>query len=314
MKRQIKIIIAITVIICLIFYKNSENSEDIMTVDIISAEKTSIINQIIAKGNIEEQNKSYVSINQNGVVEKINFALGDKVSKGDVILKIKTNNLQSNHSNTSIIDLIDNKNITILDTKNLGEIEIISNVDGIITAIPSVENESILSGVPFLSICNLENLIARVEISEKNIKQTKVGQDVILTGDAFYGNIYGEIIQIMPYVTTNFDILSNSSTVLVEALVKLKNLKSDIIVGCSVEGKITIDEKKEAITVPYDAIYQEKLQEYVYIVQENIVIKREITTGYEILDKVEVLNGLSSGDKIITTKGVFEGQLVNYEQ
>lgn len=314
MKKEIKLILSIFGVILLFFAYKSQKTENIVAVDTVFAEKTSIINQIVANGNIEEQNKSYISINQNGIVENIFFSVGDSVKKGDVVLTIKTNDLQLNQSVNSVIDLIGNKNITILDTKNSGEIEIISNVNGVITSIPSVSNESIVSGVPFLSICDQDNLIARVSISEKNIKEAKVGQSVLMTGDSFNGFIHGKITQIMPYTTTNLDILSGNNTVLVEAIIEFENYKKDIIVGCSIEAKITIDEKINAITVPFYAIFQENTQEYVYILENNVVFKQEITTGYEVFDKIEVLSGLEGDEILVVSENVFEGQVVTHEQ
>lgn len=314
MKKEIAVIFVTTGIICAIFALNAKNSYDIVEVDTILVEKKTIINQIIASGNIEEKNKSYVSINQNGVVQTVNFSVGDSIAKGDEILTIKTTDLQLNQSGSSIIDLIENKSITILDTSSIGELKIISNVNGVITSIPSVANESIISGVPFLSICDEDNLVVRVSISEKNIKEAQVKQDVFITGESFDGTIFGEISQIMPYATASLDILNSTTTVEVEAIVELGVVPSDIIVGCSVEAKITIDEKKDALTIPFDVIYQENMQEYVYILEDNTISKREITTGYEVAERVEVLSGLQDGEIVVSTKGVFEGQVVLDEQ
>lgn len=313
MKIKIKLLIATTVIICLLFVANAKNTEDIISVDTHVVEKTTIINQIIANGNIEEKSKSYISINQNGTVKKIFYSKGDKVSQGDILLTIETNDKQSNSANNSIIDLIDNKNVTILDTTNVGEIEVISNVDGIVTQIPTVTGEAILSGIPFLSLCDTDNLVATISISEKNIKDTQIGQSVILTGDSFDGSIFGKISQIMPYTTASLDILSGTSNVSVEAIVELDFLMQDIIVGCSVQAKITTEHKNNAITIPLESISQENKQEYVYLLVENHAVKQEITTGYEVYDEVEVLSGLKEGDIIIKSSNVFDGQEVKYE-
>ncbi|MFI3228154.1 MAG: HlyD family efflux transporter periplasmic adaptor subunit [Clostridia bacterium] len=314
MKKGILLILVTLSIIFLVLNKNRTNLDENMEIQTIFAEKSTIINQIIAKGNIEEKNKSYVCINQNGIVEKVNFVLGDKVSTGDILMTVKSNDLQYNQTNNSIFDLFSNKSITILDTGNVGEFDIISNVNGVITSIPTNVGESILSGVPFLSICDTENLIARVSISEKNVKETKIGQEVIITGDSFEEEIYGEIIQIMPYTTTNLDILSSSNTVTVEAIVELDEFAQEIIIGCSIEAKITVDEKNDAITVPFDAIFQENTQEYVYILENNTIFKREIVSGYEVEEKIEIISGITQGEQIVIAGDVFDGQEVINEE
>lgn len=314
MKKGFTMILLTFSVIILVFAINIRKKDDFLPIETVLAEKTTIINQVIAQGNIEEFSKSYVSINQNGVVEKLNFALGDSVEIGDEIMTINIENTQQNQSYNSVIDLINNKNITILDTSNLGEIKVISNVNGIITSISSAESQAIFSGIPFLSICDNENLVARVSISEKNIKEIEIGQEVSITGDCFEGVIYGKVAQIMPYTTSNLDILSGSSTVSVETVIEIPQITQDIIIGCSIEAKITVDEKENAITIPFDAIYQENMQEFVYILQNNTIFEQNITTGYEIFENIEVLSGLNEGDIVVITEGVFDGQEVQNEQ
>lgn len=314
MKKGFKLILILMCVIFVYLSSKSNENENKLMVDTILPQEMNIINQVIAKGYIEEISKSYVSINQNGIVQNAYYSVGEAVSKGDVIMTIKTTENNQNQANNTVIDLISNKNITILDTKSYGEIHIISNVDGIITSISSVANESILSGIPFLSVCDTNNLVARISVSEKNIKEAEVGQNVSISGDSFDGIIYGQIEQIMPYTTASFDILNNSSVVQVEVIASLSNLSENIFIGCSIEAKITVDEKKNAITIPFEVIYQENLQEYVYVVQNNQIAKKEITTGYEISQNIEVISGLEIDDIIVLTKDVFEGQEVIYEK
>ena len=59
--------------------------------------------------------------------------------------------------------------------------------------------------------------------------------------------------------------------------------------------------KKDAITVPKSAIVEKGELTGVYTVDsENVISYRLIRTGKTYSDKVEVLSGLSDGDKIIT--------------
>ncbi|MFI3115471.1 MAG: HlyD family efflux transporter periplasmic adaptor subunit [Clostridia bacterium] len=314
MKKEFKFILLVLSIFLIFNLINFEKKAEKVLVETVSVQEMNIINQVIAKGYIEELSKSYVSINQNGIVQNAYFSVGDFVSKNDVIMTIQTTELQQNHSNNTVIELISNKNITILDTKGFGEIDIISNVDGVITTISNVASESILSGIPFLSVCDMDSLVAKISISEKNIKEIMLGQSVTISGDSFDDIIYGQIAQIMPYTTASFDLLNNSSSVQIEAIVEIENLSKNIIIGCSIEAKINVDEKKNALTIPFEAIYQENLQEYVYIVQNDEIEKREIVTGYEVSQNIEVLSGLDGTEKIVLTSGVFEGQEVFYEE
>ncbi len=83
------------------------------------------------------------------------------------------------------------------------------------------------------------------------------------------------------------------------ARAKINNENSEIIPGSLLEIKILYNEKN-TLSVPDTSIMYEGNKKFVYkIIENNMVKKIEIKTGIRNQGKLEVLNGLNEGDKII---------------
>lgn len=291
----------------------SKNENEIQLVEVVNVVETNVFNSVIASGYIEESYKEYVSIDKNGTVEKVNFNIGDKVKKGDEILTISVKDILGEITKDNIVNLLNVEESVIFDTKNQEKIKIISNIDGIITKIPTNIGETIVSGIPFLTISNSNDLVAKISIPERYYNQIKVGQSARINGVSFGGEIIGEVTQIMPYAKTSFDIMGGSGSVTVDAVIDINTLGKNILPGCSIEAKIIVDKRENALVVPYQAIYQIGKMEYVNIFNDGIVQAKEIITGYELDSGIEVMYGIDKNDIIITTNNLENGQKVRYE-
>ena len=83
------------------------------------------------------------------------------------------------------------------------------------------------------------------------------------------------------------------------ARAKINNEKSEIIPGSLLEIEIFYNEKN-ALSVPDTSIMYEGSKKFIYkLVENNMIKKIEIETGIRNMGNLEVLNGLSEGDKII---------------
>jgi len=71
--------------------------------------------------------------------------------------------------------------------------------------------------------------------------------------------------------------------------------------GVSVKLSVETYKTENAIIIPYDAVYYESTGSYVYVMKDGVAIKTAVTTGLFDETKVEIVNGLSFGDKVITS-------------
>lgn len=283
---------------------SSFTKDTLVSLESIEVETATVFNYIYASGYIEQSDKNIISIDQNGIVETLNFNIGDSVKKGDIIMVIKKTDYIPYVSAFNIDGNLIGKS-DILSTQD-EVITIKSNVDGKIISIPDTVGTGVLKGIPFLSVSNSNNLIANIKVSERYAESIAIGQNVILTGEGFSGEIYGNISSISPIAKKEFSILSDNSDVLIDIEVSLNPYQVNLISGLSVSASIQINYKEEAVIIPYTCIFQEERQEYVYLLTENEITKTAITTGYELEDCIEVLYGIKAGDILILANNLGE--------
>ena len=58
---------------------------------------------------------------------------------------------------------------------------------------------------------------------------------------------------------------------------------------------------EQALAVPAAAVYTDDNGDYVYILEKRKAVKRYVTIGVEGTDSVEIMDGLSDSDKVVTT-------------
>jgi len=76
------------------------------------------------------------------------------------------------------------------------------------------------------------------------------------------------------------------------------NQGAQIKMGQYVTAQITGREVEDALVIPSSAIYQGS---YVYTVEKNLLMRKEITVGWQNGTEAIVINGLNSGDELVLT-------------
>lgn len=75
----------------------------------------------------------------------------------------------------------------------------------------------------------------------------------------------------------------------------------DILPGTYAEIYLLTDGKKEAVTIPEQALVEESGTYYIYLrVNDDIYRRQQVTTGSSDGERIEILSGLESGDEVVT--------------
>ncbi|HLG28856.1 MAG TPA: efflux RND transporter periplasmic adaptor subunit, partial [Candidatus Brocadiales bacterium] len=67
------------------------------------------------------------------------------------------------------------------------------------------------------------------------------------------------------------------------------------------ERSVTLEEQNPKTALNSNAIMMNNNTRFVFLVNENRVYKTPLTTGSQIGDLIEVLNGVKSGDKVVVS-------------
>ncbi len=168
-----------------------------------------------------------------------------------------------------------------------------SAFSGIITALDVHNGAFVNEGTALFTIETSEDLVCRVNVSKYDILDIREGQRAVvqIAGRSYEGKVTktGKIAT---------DDSSDKNRVEVE--IALSDADEAAIIG--LEGDVTIytEEKDGTITIPIEALYSDDNGDYCYLIKDGKVEKEYIETGIRDDSTVEVIEGLSAGDKVIT--------------
>lgn len=136
-------------------------------------------------------------------------------------------------------------------------------------------------------------------IGESSISNVKVGQKATVTGVGFEDKYDATVIKIgdkAQKVTT-----LTSKNVAVEVFLKINSPDSALKTGFTAKADIFTGDESLKVIVPYSAVLQDGMGEYVFVKENNTAQKRYIETGLELENGYEILSGLNEGDAVIMT-------------
>jgi len=175
---------------------------------------------------------------------------------------------------------------------------IYATVGGIVKEKLVSEGDYVKQGQALFKIANLTSVWAVFDAYENQINSLKVGQSIRIKSQAIPNqNFDSKISFIDPVLTTS------TRTIMVRST--LQNNKGLFKPGMFIEGSVSVATKasSERITVPTSSVLWTGERSVVYIKpnpQEPVFEMQEVQLGSKIGNRYEVVEGLSSGDEIVT--------------
>ena len=157
--------------------------------------------------------------------------------------------------------------------------------------------ETVSSGDPILEFLGTNGFIIEVNVSEADITKVNVGDEASVTLDAYGEDVIfkAHIIEIDPGETKIEGVATYKTTL------SLDSTDSKVRSGMTANINIKRVARKDAMVVPARAVTSEKGVSYITkMLPDGTTEKIEVTTGSRTsAGDIEILKGLSTGDKIL---------------
>ncbi|MEH6537258.1 MAG: efflux RND transporter periplasmic adaptor subunit [Psychroserpens sp.] len=175
---------------------------------------------------------------------------------------------------------------------------IYATVSGTVSEKLVAQGDYVKQGQALLKITNLNTVWAMFDVFENQIELFKKGQDITVTTNAYPNKKLNKKVD---FIDPTF----NSATRTVKLRVVLNNINREFKTGMFVEGNIENNrsEKEQLLMIPSSAILWTGERSVVYLKtspNEPIFEMQEITIGKQLGELYEVIDGLKSGDEIVT--------------
>lgn len=144
---------------------------------------------------------------------------------------------------------------------------------------------------PVMTVVNIDKILVEGTVAESDIALVKQGQKVTVKVEAAGGNFEG-IVKILSPV-------ANSQTKGYPVKIEIDNSGRKLKPGMFAEIELVTKSKEAALVIPKEALVTRGADKILYVVQGGIAIERPVETGIEANDKVEIIKGLSTGEKFV---------------
>jgi RND family efflux transporter MFP subunit len=244
-------------------------------------------------------------------IEQIFVKVGDVVKAGDLLvkmdgsslsqLKTQLDNLQKKFERmqklqkTGAIDLATFEEIetalkitqTSYDAM-LENIEIRAPFDGMITAVNQKENEifNSMMNSALIRLMNLDEIKAKIQVSDKDITKIAINQKVVLSLDN--EQIFGKV----SFVSPEADRMSGTFPVEISFQNRDNFLKHNQFARLKVITKFA----ENALSIPQKAMIDETT---IFVVNDGVAELRTVQTGLENEAEIQIASGVNAGEKVI---------------
>lgn len=336
MKKNILVIASLIVVVLAIVLTLANNKKKIdASKQVIDRSEVPVyvttfeVQQLPLKGSLSipavlsPNEEASISVAASGKITSLDIELGSVVRKGQAIGQVDVKQKELNLKSTELIvekmgkdyerdkillegnaatesavtktkyDYETNKIQAELIRQQIKDGSIISPIDGIITEKKLIAGEYVNTGAQIAKVVDINKLKAVVFVSESDVFKLKVGDPVNITTQVFVGEVFkGKVTFISPKGDDNHNYRVE--------IALLNNNKVRLKAGIYVITEFNMGGESSALQIPKKALVEGLKNPYVFVASGNKSVKRTIAVGREVGENIEVLDGLTSGEQVIT--------------
>jgi RND family efflux transporter MFP subunit len=159
-------------------------------------------------------------------------------------------------------------------------------------ALIAAGTSSSTQAIPVVRLAQTSKLRLVLPIPESVVSQIHLGDPVKVRVQALDQEIEGRV--------SRFADALDRQTRTMETEIDFDNRDGHLISGMYTETRLSLREKKNAITIPLEAVSRNGDEDTVLAVNaDNVVQERKVRLGVEDSTRIEVLSGLSEGERVI---------------
>lgn len=157
--------------------------------------------------------------------------------------------------------------------------------EGVLGVFQHREGAYLKKGDKIVTLYNPKTLVVEVDIPEKYIRTLSQKSQVLVDGQSYSLTQLQKVVDPMTNMAPSFVELDPRAT---------------LIPGSIVDVDLVLEEKQDVLAVPRESLLIEGEGRYVYTIEEDKTVKKEVTLGLVDGDQVEIKTGLQEGDQVVS--------------
>jgi membrane fusion protein (multidrug efflux system) len=163
------------------------------------------------------------------------------------------------------------------------------------------------AGDAITELARIDTVKVAFAVPERFLADLRRGAGVTITTVVFPGKQFSGTVNVL-------DPILNAATRSARLTARIPNTQGELRPGMSADVTAVIAERAQAVTVPDEAVFAEGDRNFVFVVQpDSTVVRRQVKLGVRQPGRVEVLEGLQGGEKVVRAghQKLFEGAKVS---
>jgi membrane fusion protein (multidrug efflux system) len=290
---------------------------------VVEARQQPVSETLTLPGTITANEQVEIRAETDGIVQEINFAEGERVAKGQLLvtldetklaatlaeaeanLKLSASNYerarqlfrdklisQQDYDQTASTFAVNQAGLDLM-RRQLKDARVFAPFAGIVSSRQVSPGQVITRNTPLTWLVDLDTVKVEVKVPERYLRQLKAGQPLEFSVAAFPGEkFHGEVYFISPQIDESL------RTALVKA--RISNPDGKLRGGMFASLDLTLQLRDAAIVIPEPALMSNGDNFSVFVVDEkgNAQV-RMIEVGLRLAGKAEVTKGLKPGEKVV---------------
>jgi RND family efflux transporter MFP subunit len=179
--------------------------------------------------------------------------------------------------------------------QQLADAVLYSPIAGAIRQRHANEGQYLAAGTPVVTLVQMNPLRLRTEVPERDAQNIRIGMMVRVAVEGAGGTHQGRVVRLSPAID------EANRTLLVET--EVSNTSNSLRPGAFARAEIIASASQRALMVPPTAIVTFAGIDRVFTVQNGEAAEKRVRTGRHSEAGVEILEGLSAGEKIVIEPG-----------
>ncbi|MDE7477998.1 MAG: efflux RND transporter periplasmic adaptor subunit [Lachnospiraceae bacterium] len=185
---------------------------------------------------------------------------------------------------------------------------VVAGFNGVISDLNVVEGATVQEGAQLMVLDSLDNVCVEFQASKYALETLAIGQpaEITISGQ----NYTGTVSKINHVAEAN-----SSGTPMVAARVHIDNPDENIFLGIDAKLKILTASEKGILQAPVEAVNIDSQGQFCFVIDNGILTKKYVGTGISSEYSIQITEGLSENQEIVTTSvygiGLDEGMEVS---
>jgi HlyD family secretion protein len=243
---------------------------------------------------------TWVSSGVGGRIEKLQVKEGSRVKPGQVLASLeKSSALLDVYSN--ILSLRQAQVGYERKQEELDGLTLKAPISGQVIALNTEDGQKVEAGKTVVRIASYEQMNTEIMIDELDIIHIKPDMEAVVTVDAMPGETFAATVVEVAREGSKGEDMYDGSMGASGFPVKVEIMDpGDLRAGMTANVSIFIDERKDVLAVPIEAVYEKEGASFVQVMEGGKPKEVEVQLGLQDRALAEVLDGLTEGQEVVT--------------